>query len=193
MENEQLLKKILQVTLENNKILKALQEDGIAITMPKYEDEEETVAPLQITKVIKPKISATVESVIDNYSDITAWKDQKTHLTWEFKDNDRKNIIMSQAECNDYVDNLNMMDYSGFNDWRIPTLKELKSLISDTKTNFSYIKPPLSKNTNYSYWTSTKYDSNFYMTVNFNNKKDVKSVKENLDYIRCVRGELKEK
>ena len=191
MDNEQLLKKILQVTLENNKILKELQEDGIAITMPKYEDEEVETVP-KITEIIKPNISTT-DSVLENTSNVTAWKDKATNLTWEFKPNDRKNIIMSQMDCNNYVDNLNIMEYSGFNDWRIPTLKELRTLLTDIKTNFSYIKPPLSKNTNYSYWTSTKYDENFYMAINFNSKKEVKSVKDNLDYVRCVRGELKSK
>lgn len=189
MNQEQYLKKILQVTLENNKMLKDIQEHGIAITMPSANiGEDESSIP--VVKEVKTKISK-VQTVIENNSNVTAWTDIETNLTWEFKPNDRKNLIMSQIDCNDYVDNLNIIEYSGFNDWRLPNLKELKSLLTAEKTNFSYIKPALSKNTNYSYWTATKYDSNFYMTVNFNNKKDIKSVKENLDFVRCVRGEMK--
>jgi len=191
MPNSDILQQILQVTLENNKILKALQEDGIAISMPDLNNIEEEQNSSLIVKETKTKISSIVEDVIKNNSDITAWEDLSTNLIWEFKSNDRKNIIMSQMETNDYVDSLNIIEYSGFNDWRVPTLKELQTLLVKEKINFSLIKKPLSKNTNYSYWTSTKYDENFYMTVNFNTGKDLKSVKDNLDHVRCVRGELK--
>lgn len=192
MDQEQYLKKILQVTLENNKILKELQENGLAITMPTTfsSDSENDDLAVPVIKEVKTKIS-TVTTVIENNSGVTAWVDEETNLTWEFKSDDRRNLIMTQLDCNEYMDNLNIVEYSGFNDWRLPTLKELKTLLTAEKTNFSYTKPALSKNTNYNYWTSTKYDSNFYMTVNFNNRKDIKSVKENLDYIRCVRGEMK--
>lgn len=185
-----MLKKLLQVTLENNKILKDIQENGISISLPDFgaKDSVEEPAKTQITKVAKTKISKTIKDVIPNNSGITAWIDVETKLTWEFKSDDRRNLIMSQKECDDYIDNLNILEYSGFDDWRLPTLKELKSLLASEKTNFSYIKKPLSKNTNYNYWTSTKYDENFHMTVNFNNKKDLKNSKTNLEYIRCVRS-----
>ena len=193
MDTTELLKKILQITVENNTILKKIQEEGITISLPKLDNvQEEPNIPI-VVKETKPKISKISNGVIENNSGVTAWIDVETGLTWEFKPDDRKNLIMSQKETLAYVDNLNVIEYSGFHDWRIPTLKELKTLIKNKKTNFSYIKPPLSKNTNYAYWTSTKYDENFYMTVNFNTGHEIKSMKDNLEYVRCVRGTMKTK
>ena len=190
MNSTELLKKILQVTIENNTILKQIQEDGITISLPKFDDIEEE-ASIPVVKETKPKISKISNGVIDNNSGVTAWIDIETGLTWEFKPDDRKNLIMSQKETLAYVDNLNVIEYSGFHDWRVPTLKELKTLLKNKKIHYSLIKSPLSKNTNYAYWTSTKYDENFYMTVNFNNGAEMKSMKENLEYVRCVRGTMK--
>lgn len=190
MDTKEVLSRLLKLTEENNKILKELQEHGIAITMPNIDslpspDSEPTPV---ITREVKTKISKDQKKVIEKDSGITAWIDEETGLVWEVKNDINKNLVMSQKDCNNYVDNLNVLEYSGFTDWRIPTLKELKTLLSKDRKNFSLTKSPLSKNTNYGYWTSTKYDENFYMTVNFNSGKEVKSEKNNLDYIRCVRG-----
>ena len=190
MGTKEVLIRLLQITEENNRILKELQENGIAIKMPNSDElnsQDDEPVPI-ITKEVKPKISKDQKKVIEKDSGITAWVDEETGLVWEVKNDKNKNLIMSQKDCNSYVDNLNVIEYSGFHDWRLPTLKELKTLLSKTKTNFSYIKPPLSKNTNYGYWTSTKYDENFYMILNFNSGKEMKSEKNNLDYVRCVRG-----
>lgn len=190
MDIQEVLSRLLSLTEENNRILRELQDQGIAIQMPgvnslELQDLEGT--PI-ITKNIKPKISKDQKKVIEKDSGITAWIDEETGLMWEVKNDKNKNLIMSQKETLAYADNLNIIEYSGFTDWRVPTLKELKTLLSKTKKNFLFIKTPLSKNTNYGYWTSTKYDENFYMTVNFHNGKEIKSEKHNFDYVRCVRG-----
>jgi uncharacterized protein YpmB len=189
MDTKAVLTKLLELTEENNKILKEIQEHGIAITLPSFgsDDEEDDEAPI-LTREVKPKISKDAKTVITKDSGVTAWVDIDTGLTWEVKSDTTKNLVMSQKECHAYVDNLNVIEYSGFSDWRLPTLKELKTILTKEKSGFMYTKAPLSKNSNYGYWTATKYDENFYMTVNFNSGKELKSEKNNLDYVRCVRG-----
>jgi hypothetical protein len=188
--DEGLLKKLYELTEENNKMLRHLVENGITITIPdELTAPDDSVAPL--TKDMKPHIIIDHDRIIEKRELATAWTDSETGLTWEVKSEETRNTILSYKETTEYIDSLNVMEYSGFHDWRLPTLKELKTLITKEKNLFSYIKKPLAKNTNYGYWTSTKYDENFYMIVNFRAGKESKSEKNNLDYIRCVRGEMK--
>ncbi len=203
MTSADYLKRILEVTEENNRMLKDLIEHGIAIQLPNIEkysknndnlmlDSNETLnksMAMAIKETPKPKISKSATDIIEINSDITAWIDSVTGLMWEVKNDKSKNLIMSFKECSAYVDNLNIVEYSGFNDWRLPTLKELKTILTTEANNgLWFVKKPLSKNTNYGYWTATKYDENFSMIVNFRNGKEIKSEKNNMDYVRCVRG-----
>jgi hypothetical protein len=193
MNSAEMLKRLLEVTEENNRILKDLQENGLAIRLPSFDRNDslpEPEAP-QIREELKPKISKTKNEVLDLHAGFTAWIDEATGLMWEVKNHKTKDLVMSQKESNGYVDNLNILEYSGFNDWRLPTLKEMKTLLTSERQWFFFTNKPLSKNTNYGYWTATKYDENFYMTINFRSGKDIKSEKNNVDYVRCVRGTLK--
>jgi hypothetical protein len=189
-ESSQMLKSlfeedvVIKTAQENNKLLKTLLESNGAKS---DEDETEKEPP----KPLEPKV-ASGNKIIEKSDYVTAWSDEETGLTWEFKPEDRRNTILTFAEAEKYRDKLNETKFSGFDDWRLPTLTELKTLITKEKNLFSYIKAPLTKNTNYGYWTSTKYDANFYMIVNFRAGKETKSEKNNLDYIRCVRGNLAE-
>jgi hypothetical protein len=174
---------IVKTAQENNRLLKTLIDEGISIKGGDEKGEIEQEEP----KEIAPKV-VSGDEVIEKSDYVTAWVDKETGLTWEFKSEQKRNTILSFKEAQEHIENLNESSYSGFNDWRIPTLKELKTLITKEKNIFSFIKAPLAKNTNYGYWTSTKYDANFYMIVNFRSGKETKSEKNNLDYIRAVRG-----
>ena len=58
MGTKEVLIRLLQITEENNRILKELQENGIAITMPNFDElnsQDDEPVPV-ITKDVKPKI-----------------------------------------------------------------------------------------------------------------------------------------
>jgi len=194
LEVKDILTKLLQVAEENkklleenNQILKELQQNGLIV--PNMDIASTGIhIPESALSELQPKVSKDPEEIIEIDSGITTWIDVDTGLMWEVKTKETRDLIMSQKETQNYIDNLNIVEYGGYNDWRLPTLKELKTLLTKHKHHFSYIKKPLSKNTNHGYWTNTKYDENFYMIVNFHKGKEMKSEKHNLDYVRCVRG-----
>ena len=127
-------------------------------------------------------------------SNVLAWKDLETGLIWEMKNNYNTNQVLSWKKCFDYAKKLNLDNYANYNDWRVPTIEELKTLHIDNINNNFYIKKPLSTNiTKDIYWSATEYKvdrkSNAYI-IKFKSIKD----HENQSYIthsfsiRCVRG-----
>jgi Protein of unknown function (DUF1566) len=52
--------------------------------------------------------------------------DNNTGLTWQQSNSDNK---LSYSQALDYVGTMNAQNYAGFSDWRLPTIKQLYSLI----------------------------------------------------------------
>ena len=98
--------------------------------------------------------------------------DNRTGLTWEQKTAANVNIQYIWQEALDYVAQLNAMNggdgFAGHNDWRMPNIKELVSIVDYGRFNPS-IDPIFGPTTgllgNYSYWSSTSWAA-FYPTVN---------------------------
>ena len=106
---------------------------------------------------------------------LLAWIDNDTNLMWELKNkiniefkyiwskkyiDKTDNTFYLNDDVKDifsYVDKLNKMTYAGHNDWRIPTMRELESLIISGKSGDASIKIPLSKNYIYACWSSDSY------------------------------------
>jgi len=121
------------------------------------------------------------------------WLDSDTELFWQRKHN-KKRFTLDEAFI--YVDRLNQIVYGGFRDWRIPSLEELKTLLTKEKhhnrTKYSfYMKKELidDMDTNSSgYWSSTLKGEDEAWYIYF---ADAKISSYNIDfnyYIRCVRG-----
>jgi hypothetical protein len=94
-------------------------------------------------------------------SDGLTVKDNVTGLTWQ---QSYDNGIYYWAETQTLVDNLNKQNYGGYNDWRLPTIKELYSLWNGS-TGWPYIDTNYFSS-NYSneedlshaiFWSSNKY------------------------------------
>lgn len=91
---------------------------------------------------------------------ISIWKDKETGLIWEVKSSANKDKIYSYEEAKKYVEYLNATNYSGFNNWEIPSINDLETLFSKESSNGLYIKKELSKNSDWAYWSSTEIDEN---------------------------------
>jgi 5-methylcytosine-specific restriction endonuclease McrBC regulatory subunit McrC len=127
-------------------------------------------------------------------SNILAWKDLETGLIWEIKNDYNINQVLSWKKCFDYAKKLNSNNYANCNDWRVPTIEELKTLHIAIMTNNFYIKKPLSNNiTKDIYWSSTEYKvdrKHDAYIINFKYSKDHKlqAYITHSRSIRCVRG-----
>ena len=120
-----------------------------------------------------------------NSNDYDGWYDEDTNLLWEIKTSENIERTYNPKEILEYAKKLNRENYGGYNDWRVPTLDELKTLLTDEKYNGFYIKKPLSKNI-YSYWhySSSNNDNKNYC-IHFGNKS-INYYNDN-NFIRCVR------
>lgn len=89
------------------------------------------------------------------------------------------------------ISNCEGLSLGGFTDWRLPNVKELKS-IADMATfgpaiNATYFPATQSSN----YWSSTTYmgSTTTAWVVVFNDGYTLNAFKTNTSYVRCVRGQ----
>ncbi|MCP4107971.1 MAG: DUF1566 domain-containing protein [Desulfobacteraceae bacterium] len=108
--------------------------------------------------------------------------DSATGLMWQKSGSDN---TMKHSEAHVYIDGLNRKKFAGCNDWRLPTLEELVSLLEDKKVNGFYINPVFECREYGWYWTADKRASGGAWLVYFNyGYVDW----YNLDYNYYVRG-----
>jgi hypothetical protein len=131
-----------------------------------------------------------VISFVDNGDNTIT--DQKTRLIWQKQDDDSKR---SMENALNYCENLTL---GGSSAWRLPNIKELESIVDDSK---------VSPSINTSYFTDTKYipytnyiSSSHYVrdygyidyswSVTFNSGEAAlqDSSSNSNSYVRCVRG-----
>ena len=120
-----------------------------------------------------------------------AWDDG--NLIWEVKQEDNINKTYKWEEARAYARKLNKEEYAGFDNWRLPTLDELKTLLTKEPNNGFYIKAQLSDNLSSKeqwYWTSTpdKDDSSRAYPVGFDAGNTYWYYKTYYHCVRCVRS-----
>jgi hypothetical protein len=171
------------------------------------EDSDYTINPHSYTK-----LDTNGVELPENAADWLMVRDNVTGLVWEVKHNkdsvanysnpnDADNSYTwydgstgtpgNNTDTQDFINNLNAAYYGGFNDWRMPTIKELSFLRDSSRfgpaINTGYF--PNIKEAN-AYWSSTNYVglSGYAWIVQFNYGKTQGSAKANTSYVRAVRG-----
>jgi len=74
-------------------------------------------------------ISDSKDKIIEFGSGILAWIDTDTNLMWEVKHQGNYKEEFFYDDIDKYIEELNEIEYAGFNDWRLPTICESLSLI----------------------------------------------------------------
>ncbi|MFA5158823.1 MAG: DUF1566 domain-containing protein [Patescibacteria group bacterium] len=87
--------------------------------------------------------------------------------------------------------NCEALDYAGYQDWRLPNLKELVSIVNYGAVNPSINTTAFPNTKSDYYWSSTTYAgfTGFAWIVSFNDGNPVGGNKAGTFYVRCVRGQ----
>ncbi|MEW6077797.1 MAG: DUF1566 domain-containing protein [Thermodesulfobacteriota bacterium] len=121
-------------------------------------------------------------------------KDNVTGLIWELKtDNGNlqdKDFTYTWNDAQEFILDLNRNNFGGYSDWRLPTVNELAYIV-----NYGAYGPAIDRsyfpNTiNGQYWTAIPYatDDTLAWRIDFYDGGPVVSAKEELCYVRAVRG-----
>ncbi len=112
--------------------------------------------------------------------------DHKTGLTWQQSGSDAS---MQYKDIDDYIRKLNRKGLGGYNDWGMPTLEELASLLERQKMNGRYIDPIFDNNQRWC-WSADKYKGSAWSAwfVGFNYGYVDYSVFDDDFYVRLVRA-----
>jgi hypothetical protein len=129
-------------------------------------------------------------------TDWTMVRDDVTGLIWEVKTrndqsiHDRNNLYTWQDAQDVFISQLNSDNFGGYSDWRLPTVKELSSLIhadvDDPTINTSYFPHSVST----AYWTSTTlaFGTDHATVVEFLEGTTTYHIKPHNLHVRAVRG-----
>jgi hypothetical protein len=145
-------------------------------------------------EAIKSKEIETLKS--KELANPLVWTDPDTNLTWQV-DIDKREFTFDEAF--DYAKELNENNFAGYNDWKVPTIEELRTILTQESYNNpksvsgkTFIKKPLLNSMTMkwqSYWSSTIYASStsYAWLVNFSYGYDPHDDKTNNCFVRCVR------
>jgi len=113
--------------------------------------------------------------------------DHTTGLMWR----DDANASTTKNTWSDANTTCENMEFSGYNDWRLPTAEELSTLLDANRSSFPNIDPTFQNTASNYYWSSTTsapYTATHAWGVYFNNGGVNSTNKTNSIYVRCVRG-----
>jgi hypothetical protein len=207
-EKSELIKKVENLQNELRE-LKAEQDQKFAEFEEKLKNCESASK-----QILTSKISENQERPIEFEDNILAWVDKSTNLMWEVKN--RKNVEHEYVwnkenieavgrpeyltddvkDAFSYAEKLNNQNYAGFNDWRVPTLEELKTILTKEESEFQnfegdnlYIKNPLAKISNSMYWAKDIYDNDNskFLLVAFKHGMDGCFYPNGDYFVMCVR------
>ena len=130
--------------------------------------------------------SFSIPNMASERYELLTWKDPKTGLQWQWDSPGE----MTWHKAREYASSLTL---DGKNDWRLPTLAELESLLDRTKGR-SDGRPLMREEVPFrdelSYWSSTTFerDTQNAWIVMFDGAYLLSYYKSNLYHVRCIRG-----
>ena len=167
--------------------------DGIKLKPGKYNIEITADGYYPKTVYLNLKSDDTIKVKLKK-TDKKVWTDPDTGLMWQVDISDNE---YGWKGAINYCENLFL---DGYNDWRLPTIKELRTIsqknyyASKSDKKKAYIKKPLLKSINKLtypwFWSSTSYStfSNKAWLFDFYYGTDYASKKYNNYYVICVKN-----
>ncbi len=133
--------------------------------------------------------------IVSDGNTILEWQDNynnggKKHLGWfqdNYNNNSEKIAYMNWFKANQYCKKLTL---GGYHDWRLPTIKELITIVDYHKHEPAIDKNSFKNVGSNSYWSSTvnKSASNDVWIINFDDGSIYDGNKLLDAYVRCVRN-----
>lgn len=123
---------------------------------------------------------ATTQSFTDNYDGTVT--DNVTGLMWQQEDDGPRNWEGALAYCES-------LDPAGYSDWRLPDIKELRSIVYNTIYSPAIDTTYFPGTASYYYWSSSTTAFHYYQSwvVDFWTGEVFNQTKSNNMYVRCVR------
>ena len=114
--------------------------------------------------------------------------DTNTKLMWQDDYSDNAGSI-KEATWEEAIAYCEDSKLAGYEDWRLPNIKELKSIVDDTKYNPAIDTSAFSNTTSDSDWSSTTPANthDYAWIVDFWNGSDYDYLKDGSYFVRCVR------
>ena len=111
--------------------------------------------------------------------------DHATGLMWQ-KSDSPDGMVWSKVQS--YVDQLNREQYSGFEDWRRPTIEELASLLEPRENAYGWYIDPVFNEHQWWYWSSDKPSSEATWSVAFSAGRVTWGYGSGINSVRAVRS-----
>ncbi len=179
------------------------QDSNYSINTPSYTklDSNGNALPVTATSwaMVRDNVTGLIWEVKTNRDGVRNYSnphDADNTYTWYDPDpatnNGNAGTSGNGTDTKDYIDALKSARFGGFSDWRLPTMKELASLV-----DYSIPWPGPTINTSYFpntvasyYWSSTTYagDPDYAWGIHFPYGYDDISNKSGNYYVRAVRG-----
>jgi len=111
--------------------------------------------------------------------------DNTRGLMWQ----DDAAAASTQLTCQNAIDHCEALDLGGYTDWRLPNIKELKSIVDRSKSTAPIIYSAFQNTPSNGYWSATTLASNtsYAWYVTFYYGLDYWDGKSGSVYVRCVR------
>ncbi len=110
--------------------------------------------------------------------------DHATNLTWQ---QTGSTDLLTYADAEKYVSDLNSKHFAGYNDWRLPTLEEVMSLMEPKKYDKLYIHQAFDHNQIF-IWTADKTSASAALAIDFYEGSCGYSRVVSYSLVRAVRG-----
>lgn len=111
--------------------------------------------------------------------------DRTSNLMWHQSGSPELNDF---KEAKQWIEDLNQRGYGGCNNWRLPTLEELLSLLENRISSNRFFIAPLFSGEQRYIWTGDRMNSDLVWVVNFGTGKILGSSTIDLNYVRPVRS-----